>query len=311
MAAILLLFVIMASTPQTTDTATSSSSAISTNQESHPSPAIQSATKTHNVIFGVYVVVLILTVLGTVLVWKSGNKVQDAVKADADARIVEAKRGAAEADEKAAKAGENASKANERAQKLEGDNLTLRGQVATLETAASQAQKDVANLQKAASDAKAAQQRVETELERQKERTAIAERNLLELQERVKLRHLTAAQRKNLIDFLNTPATLAVARGPLRVERLVFDDAAQPFALEIKEAFDAAGWNSGDVGREMNAAGGAVAIGVVVVFHSAQAIPEHAGVVRGALRAAGLEPTLGENPNVPEGMVEILIGVKP
>lgn len=75
--------------------------------------------------------------------------------------------------------------------------LTLRGQVATLETNAANANKDLAGLQKAASDAKAAQQKVEIDLEKQKERTATAEKNLLELQERIKDRHLSAENRKS------------------------------------------------------------------------------------------------------------------
>jgi hypothetical protein len=59
---------------------------------------------------------------------------------------------------------------------LDHANLTLRGQVATLETNAANASKDLAGLQKTALDAKAAQQRVETELAIQKERTANAEK---------------------------------------------------------------------------------------------------------------------------------------
>src|SRR5947209_18268297 len=50
---------------------------------------------------------------------------------------------------------------------LEHDNLTLRGQVATLEIAAGSTVKDLLRLQKAADDAKAAQQRVEIEFDKQ------------------------------------------------------------------------------------------------------------------------------------------------
>jgi hypothetical protein len=95
-----------------------------------------------------------------------------------------------------ARANESAAEAKLKADKLEGDNLALRGQVATLETAAADAKKDVAGLQKAAADAqialeeqkgrtatlesaaadaKAAQQRVEADLAIQQARAAIAE----------------------------------------------------------------------------------------------------------------------------------------
>src|ERR1700687_6159644 len=59
--------------------------------------------------------------------------------------------------------------------------LRLRSQVATLEIAAGNTAKNLLVLQKAADDAKATQQRVETDLAKQQERAAKAERNLLEL----------------------------------------------------------------------------------------------------------------------------------
>jgi hypothetical protein len=87
-----------------------------------------------------------LTVLGTYLVWSTGNKVQVAIQADANARISEAKA--------------TSDQANERSKKLENQNLALSG--------------SVAGLQKDASDAKAKQQQVELELGEQQERVAEA-----------------------------------------------------------------------------------------------------------------------------------------
>lgn len=139
----------------------------------------------------------------------------------------------------------------------------------------------------------------------------LAESKLAYLQERVRIRHLSAEQRKKLSDFLNAAATTNAPRGPFRIQRLLLDETAQPFAVEIKDAFTAGGWPSDDVGRDIIPSGGSIPVGVVVIFHSSQSIPAHAGVIQGALTAAGLDPTLGENPNVPEGMVEIMIGVKP
>jgi hypothetical protein len=152
---------------------------------------------------------------------------------------------------------------------------------------------------------------VETELAKQRTRAATAERSLLELQERVKLRRLSAEQRKKLIDSLKSPTAVAVAKGPIRVQRLIFDEAAQPFAEDIKEAFGAAGWQTGDVGREVMLPGSQIPIGIAVVSHSTDTLPPHFVVIQQAFTAAGLAPTLGKNNNVPEGTVEILIGVKP
>jgi hypothetical protein len=74
--------------------------AINAIQSSNP---IDAATRSHNRIFAVYVAVLILTAVLTWLVWRSGNKVQEAVRADADARIKEAGTAALEAHVKAGK----------------------------------------------------------------------------------------------------------------------------------------------------------------------------------------------------------------
>jgi len=155
---------------------------LSANQ-SNTSP-IELADRAQRRLFAAYVIILVasalIVALLTYLVWRAGNKYQDAVRGEANARI-------AEAGNSAAQANDSAQKANERAQKLESDNLTLRGQVATLETAAADAKKELveqqgrtASLEKDAADAKAAQQRVETTLAEQQERAADAERKLKE-----------------------------------------------------------------------------------------------------------------------------------
>ena len=117
--------------------------------ESPTERAIDAATRRNGRVFIAYIAVLLLTALiiaiFTWLTWDSGNKLQDAIRADAKARITDA-------------------------------------------------MKDLPALQKAASDAKAAQQQIETELAKQQARAATAERSLLELQERIKPRNLTDEQ---------------------------------------------------------------------------------------------------------------------
>jgi hypothetical protein len=99
--------------------------------QSEPS-AIERATAQSNWILVGYILALLLAAAMTYLSWKAGNRVQDAIRNDANARI-------AESNAEAKKAGESAGLANERAQRLEHDNLMLRGQVATLETKAAEA----------------------------------------------------------------------------------------------------------------------------------------------------------------------------
>jgi hypothetical protein len=183
---------------------------------------IEAATRVHNLVYLAYVTVLVLAAFFTWLAWKTGNRVQDAIRADADARIAEA---------------------SSKATALENVNLTLRGQVATLETGAANAAKDVARLQKEAADSKAAQQRVEldlatqkTELAKYQERAAIAERSLLEVQQKIADRDLTPVM----------PALIAALKdGPkcvVNFEVIANDAEAARFAVQIGRALREAGW---------------------------------------------------------------------
>jgi hypothetical protein len=124
---------------------------------------IEAATRVHNLVYLAYVAVLVLAAFFTWLAWKTGNKVQDAIRADANARIAEADSKAEIAKLGAATANEGAAKANERTTALE---LELASQ--------------------------------KTELAKYRERAAIAERTLLELQEWKADRRLTSEQKAEL-----------------------------------------------------------------------------------------------------------------
>jgi hypothetical protein len=214
MAAVLLLLTMMASTATTTTTTQNTAIAAPTSQSSDDG-AIKAAQSLHNRIFVGYVILLAITVLTIFLVWWSGNKAQDAIQSNASARIEEAKRAAAIA--------------NERAQKLENDNLKLRTDLNTESG-------KVAVLQKDAADAKAAQQRVETELAKQQERAAIAERALLELQARLAHRRIAPADHDRLV------VSLRLYRGStVRLTKLGDSEAAQ-FADDIIAVLRDAGW---------------------------------------------------------------------
>lgn len=156
----------------------------------------------------------------------------------------------------------------------------------------------VAGLEENAADAK-------TEMAKQQIRAATAERSLLELQERVKPRHLSADCRKQLIELLK-PAT----KGAIEINHLVLDEESRSFAMQIYEALREAGWSSNGVRSEM-ITGGTPPIGLLIVFHSEKAIPSHAAVLIDAFSKIGLSPTLGKDLNIPEGTVGILVGVKP
>jgi len=163
-------------------------SADSVSPKANAQQQIGAAQSRHNWTFGAYVIILALTVIGTYLVWSTGNKVQEEIQADADARILDARN---------------------KATILENDLNAEKG--------------NVLSLQRDASDAKAAQQRVEIELEQQKARTALAERKLIELQPRI----INNEQRKLLVELLS-PSKIVKGR------------------VLINSAMDGEAWQFGD-----------------------------------------------------------------
>lgn len=120
---------------------------------------------------------------------------------------------------------------------LDHANLTLRGQVATLEINAANANRDLAGLQKAASDAKAAQQKVEIDLAKQQEKTAIAERALLELKERLAHRRINQSDHDKLV------ASLRPFRGSAVQLLKLGDEEAAQFADDLLAVLHDAEWS--------------------------------------------------------------------
>ena len=197
MACILLLFALIASAPRMTETIPKMAIAAATTPVGEA--AIDAATKRNGRVFAAYIVLLIISALliayFTWLTWDSGNKVQDAIQGEAEARIGEATQKASEADE--------------RSKALEASNLIMRGQVATLET-------------------KAAEQQA---------RAAKAELALLELQQRLEHRRISASDHKKMV------AALRPFQGSVvNLTKLGEGEAAQ-FADDLLSVFKEAGWS--------------------------------------------------------------------
>ncbi len=105
--------------------------------KSSSSSVIEAANRAHSVAYIGYVVILVLAAFFTWLTWRTGNRVQDAMHADSDARI-------READAKGEQAKLEAAKANERTGELERSNLELRNKVADVEQVAAKQQERAA-----------------------------------------------------------------------------------------------------------------------------------------------------------------------
>ena len=109
---------------------------------------------------------------------------------------------------------------------------------ADLATAKEESDQKILALQKSASDALAAQQKVQVSLARQEEKTAVAQHDLLKLQEQMKHRTISNEQRRR---FLKLTAGVK-NKGPVNITALGGDPEAVEFAKEIRDLLFSAGW---------------------------------------------------------------------
>lgn len=257
--------------------------------------AIQHATRQIRLLFFGYMISLVAGALFTYLLWKSGNDVQDAVTAEAKVEIATAR--------------DFAAQANKRSKELEESNLKLRERVATVEGTA-------AELQKSAADSKAAQQRVALDLEKQKERTAEAEKALLTLRSKVQDRSISGEQiAKFLAETKNAP------KGLVTLNIIMSNPETITYGRSIMKLLSDAGWTVNRTSTLLT-----IGFGVSVRIDSVRPIatigarsdfPSDSPVVHGAylVQALGgigipVSLTVNSGPNVKADNVEITVSSK-
>ena len=162
------------------------------------------------------------------------------------------------------------------------------------------ADRDVhSKLEKAASDALAAQQQVELDLNKQKEAAANAERSLLELQRRIAPRRITPEQKSRLVTLLKNGA-----KGDLYVQCASTAREATDFANEIRDILVAAGFETPGVGRIMSPDR---VPGVAIVVHTAANAPAHAAAIQRAFFSVGIPLEGIESHIFGPGQVQIIV----
>jgi hypothetical protein len=245
--------------------------------------AIEDASTQNKWLFAVYMVFIVGAAVLTYLLWQSGNKVQSAIVADADARIAEAN--------------STAAKANERTTNLEHDNLTLRTDLNT-ETG------KVAGLQKDAADSKAAQQVVQIALAKQQERAALAERNLLILQDAIKPRHLSNEQKWSLKAALTTlPKASPIVSSSISVSD------GSGYAQDFMDLFQSIGWSVPGENIQRALYSGEFS-GLMVSVHNANSVPIQAEALVNALNNLGLKTATSIDESLPPGSFALKVGTK-
>jgi hypothetical protein len=201
------------------------------------------------------------------------------------------------------------------AEELRQFSLNLAAQqerAAKAEQVAAEAKSTAANandrtlvLETDAANAKATQQRVETDLAKQQERAAKAEKDLLELQQRMKPRQLSIEEASHLKEALKA----SQIRGVIEVMCILGDSESKAFAVQLDTILKAAGWETTGVNEGIFSPANPTGMGIVV--HSAISAPKYAAALQQSFIAGGVPLAGAENEKIPEGKVQLLIGIKP
>lgn len=121
------------------------------------------------------------------------------------------------------------------AKKLE--EQTVKAQIAASGARAEEAKKEAANALASAAATNERANALELEAGKQKERAAVAEKELLELEERMKPRNLTSEQASQLISILkSTP------KGKVNVSSVLGNSEASNYASQILRILTESGW---------------------------------------------------------------------
>ena len=200
------------------------------------------------------------------------------VKRNADAQIATAKATAdtakvdvAKADEKIADLKTQTEKARVKQKELEQENLKLHG--------------EVAKLQKEAAD---------------------AQRALLELQERLKPRHLTDTQKTKLISLLRGKPS-----GDILIRCLNGNLESCGFAKQITDTLTLAGWNVNGPREEIIFSKAGPPLGLFIIVQNGESAPIRAGILQQALEEIGFPAPAQLDKRIQINAVELLVGTKP
>ena len=125
---------------------------------------------------------------------------------------------------------------------------------------------------------------------------------MLELQERLKPRHLTGEQRATLLELLKK-----IPKGKVKIYAFIGDNEAIDFSAELLEVLTEAGWPVEHAGQHV----ALFTRGLGILVHDRETAPPYAVFLQNALKAAQLEAHGIITDQVPENTVNLFVGPKP
>ncbi|MDO8680627.1 MAG: hypothetical protein Q7R30_19085 [Acidobacteriota bacterium] len=144
----------------------------------------------------------------------------------------------------------------------------------------------------------------EVELLRQQERAALAEKGLLELKQKVEWRSIGRTNGEPLIAALR----VANPKGPVRIKCVLGDPEGNEFATQLGGLLGAGGWTVVDTEQSVYVGGNPKGWGLAI--RSNNAPPAHVATLRSAFAIAGFPLAIIEQPDVRDGEVVMLVGIK-
>jgi len=141
-----------------------------------------------------------------------------------------------------------------------------------------------------------------TDLSRQREKTVLAEKSLLELQEKLRPRQLL--EREKFVSFLKEYKS-----GPLEIQYSGNDVESRAFANEIEAAFKDAGWSEVHVNN--NVLIFPQPVGLRLRVKSADSIPEYTGAVQQAFKTINIPTQVETHDATAPNTLLLIVGSKP
>ena len=195
------------------------------------------------------------------------------------------------------------------------DRLKLQSAVTIAESAARAAEatrrasKAEEDMTRSVAEATVANERtrvLEQEAGKLRERAAKSEKQLVELQEKIKSRQISEEQRTRLITLLSA----ASPKGLVGLGCVLGDAEGGTLAEQINQILEAAGWPTTGISRA-SYDGENHPAGIFVLVKSASTAPAHAAVLQRVFSEAGIQLPAYTKSNLGTDDVHIVIGTKP
>ncbi len=276
-----------------------------------------SSVESWNTLFQAVSVILVAgTVLagfGTIITGRIVSRNQTRDLAQANAEAAKANKGVADTVLEIEKAKEETARLTKETETAKTERVEADKQIAIAKADAARAKEGIANAEAQSAQATLEVTRLRGIVANAEQRRAEAEKALLELQERMKPRRVTAEQRQQAINVL-----MHAPKGRLEIQCHIGSPEIQAFGAEIVEIFRTSGW---EIDLNDRALIIPAPVGLKLWIHTehtaledrmiTENVPERTQSILNAFRAAKIPVQAQFNHDVPKDILRLIVGFKP